>query len=204
MRKSAVLATSAVALTVAGTLVPTQANAAKVNFGSELNETVQPSNSLPGLACDWIDPSVECSYVQNEAYGRPDGGEQAPADGTLKKVRVIAGGPGSFTLQLVKSKLIGGVWNSKVKATGPTFFYNGQSMANWDADVYSTETFRVNMPIKRGWRLAMKTTDTSAIRCSSGGDNTLIHYTALLPGWSFEPVAGTDGCWTLIEGVIKY
>lgn len=204
MRKTAIIATSALALTMAGTIIPTQANAAKVKFGSELNETVQPSNSFPGLYCDPLDLGAYCSFVQNEAYGRPDGGEKAPYSGTLKKVRVIAGGQGSFTLQLVKSKQVGGMWQSKVKAVGPMFEYDGQSNQNWDFDNYKVETFRVNMPIKKGWRLAMRSTDTSAIRCSSGGANTLLHNPPLSYGLGWQNASGDDGCWTLIEGVIKY
>lgn len=204
MRKSAVIATSAAALTVAGALIPTQANAAKVKFGAELTPDVQPSNSLPAYACDWIDPTVQCSFVQNEAYGRPDTGEKAPLNGTLKKVRVIAGGSGSFTLQLVKVKEVGGVLQTKVKATGPTLDYDGQSFLNWDSGVYNVEVFRVNMPIKSGWSLAMKSTDNSAIRCSGGGANTFIHYPALTPGWDFVAPDASDGCYTLVEGVIKY
>ena len=83
------------------------------------------------------------------AYGRPDGGEKAPAQGTLKRVRVIAGGPGSFKLQLVKSKNVGGVWKSRVKAVGPKITYTGQSAENWDMDNYKVESFRVNIPIRR-------------------------------------------------------
>ena len=202
MRKTTTIAASAIALTLAGTVIPTQANAAKVKFGSELNETVQPSNSLPGLDCDPMQP--QCSFVQNEAYGRPDGGEKAPRTGTLKRVRIIAGGTGSFKLQLVKSKNVGGVWKSRVKAIGPKINYTGQSTDNWDTDNYKVESFRVNIPIKKGWRLAMKSRTTSAIRCSSGGDNTLIHTPPLVRRAPFTSATGDDGCWMLIEGVIKY
>lgn len=202
MRKTTTIAASAIALTLAGTVIPTQANAAKVKFGSELNETVQPSNSLPGLDCAPMQP--QCSFVQNEAYGRPDGGEKAPRAGTLKRVRVIAGGPGSFKLQLVKSKAVGSVWKSRVKAIGPKINYTGQSPDNWDTDNYKVESFRVDIPIKKGWRLAMKSRTTSAIRCSSGGDNTLIHTPPLVRRAPFASATGDDGCWMLIEGVIKY
>ena len=202
MRKTTTIAASAIALTLAGTVIPTQANAAKVKFGSELNETVQPSNSLPGLDCAPMQP--QCSFVQNEAYGRPDGGEKAPRAGTLKRVRVIAGGPGSFKLQLVKSKAVGSVWKSRVKAIGPKINYTGQSPDNWDTDNYKVESFRVDIPIKTGWRLAMKSRTTSAIRCSSGGDNTLIHTPPLVRRAPFASATGDDGCWMLIEGVIKY
>lgn len=204
MRKTAVIATSAIALTVAGSLVPTQANAAKVKFGSELNETVKPAKSFPGLYCDPFDRDAYCSFVQSEAYGRPHDGEKAPYSGTLKKVRVIAGGPGSFTLQLVKSRQIGGVWQSKVKATGPVLDYDGQSNQNWDFDTYRVEKFRVNMPIKKGWRLAMRATHSSAVRCPAGGPATWLHTPSLSPATGWHSISRDENCWNLIEGVIKH
>lgn len=201
--KNPTLTSATVALAAAAIVIPVQSAQAKVNFGSELNPTIQPSNSLPGLACDQMDPSTTCSFVMNEAYGRPDGGEMAPVAGTLKRVRVISGGAGSFQLQLVKAREVGGVWQAKVKAEGPQITVTGQSQANWDTDNYKVESFKVNMPIKKGWRLSMKSTTTSAVRCSSGGDNTLLFQPPLTPGSGFRPATGDDGCWTLIEGVIK-
>ena len=139
----------------------------------------------------------------NEAYGRPDGGEMAPVAGTLKRVRVISGGAGSFQLQLVKAREVGGVWQARVKAEGPQITLTGQDQANWDTDNYKVESFKVNMPIKKGWRLSMKSNTTSAVRCSSGGDNTLLFQPPLTSGSGFQAATSDDGCWTLIEGVIK-
>lgn len=94
---------------------------APVKFGSELNPTVQPSNSLPGLACSQDVPGTACTMVQNEAYGRPGGGELAPRTGTIKRIRVIAGGPGSFKLQIAKVKrsTLNGANEAKVVYNGP-------------------------------------------------------------------------------------
>ncbi len=76
-------------------VAPAAGSAAPVKFGAKLDPTVQPSNSLPGLRCI-ADPLrfTPCTMVQNEAYGRPDGGHIAPKTGTIKKIRLIAGGPG--------------------------------------------------------------------------------------------------------------
>lgn len=203
MRTTAAIAASAVALIAAGALLPSQASAAKVKFGAELNESVQPSNALPGMPCIFWDPGASCSFVQNEAYGRP-GGEKAPRKGTLKKVRVIAGTPGTFTLQLVKTKYIGGLQHSVVKAVGPFVQHSGQTDQNWNLGIYKVESFPVNVPIKKGWRLAMVTKGTTAVRCSDAGSRTLVHHPSLGQGWGYQPVSGTDGCYQLIEGVIKY
>lgn len=206
--KKSILATRLVAGTAAATLVgsagllPSAAAAQKVKFGSRLDPTVQPSNSTPAHPCDETMPGATCTFVMNEAYGRPDGGELAPVNGTLKQVRVISGEAGTFRLQLVKAKEVNGVWRAKVKATGPKITLQGQSETNWENDNYLVETFRVNLPIRKGWRLAMKATGTSAVRCSSGGDNTLI-YTPALGRGGYRNATSDDGCWPLIEGVIK-
>ena len=76
---------------VATMAMPAVGTAAPVKFGAKLDSTVQPSNSLPGLPCL---PEVfkyhPCTMVQNEAYGRPDGGHVAPRSGTIKRIRLIA------------------------------------------------------------------------------------------------------------------
>jgi hypothetical protein len=180
--------------------------AAPVKFGAKLNPTVQPSNSLPGLTCTGTQtPGPACTMVQNEAYGRPDGGELAPKTGTIKKIRLIAGGPGSFKLQIAKVKrsTLHGTNEAKVVANGPTIGYQGQTEANFDSGSYKVESFDVNVPVKKGQQLALRGNITSMIRCSSGGDNTLIYTPPLLSGGSFRPATGDDGCWILMEAVIR-
>jgi hypothetical protein len=176
-----------------------------VKFGSELNPTVQPSNSLPAHPCSQLNPGAACTMVQNEAYGRPDGGQLAPRTGTIKRIRVIAGGPGSFRLQVakVKQSTLNGTNEAKVVAAGPKISYQGQSDSNWDSGNYLVESFRVNVPVKRGQQLALRGNYTSMVRCSSGGDNTLIYQPALLAGGGFAPATDTDGCWLLMEAVIR-
>jgi hypothetical protein len=187
---------------IAMMIVPATSMAAPVKFGSKLNPTVQPSNSLPGLRCSEESPGP-CTMVQNEAYGRPDGGELAPKTGTIKKIRLIAGGPGSFKLQIAKVKrsTLFGTNEAKVVYNGPRISYQGQTEANDEAGSYRVETFDVNVPVKKGQQLALKGNITSMIRCSSGGDNTLI-YTPTL-GSAFRPATETDGCWILMEAVIR-
>ncbi|HEU4739731.1 MAG TPA: hypothetical protein VFS54_11730 [Solirubrobacterales bacterium] len=198
MKKIVFTAIAALALT----LIPATAMGAPVKFGSKLNPTVQPSNSLPGLKCSQEAPGP-CTMVQQEAYGRPDGGELAPKTGTIKKIRLIAGGPGSFKLQIAKVKrsTLFGTNEAKVVANGPRISYQGQTETNDESGSYRVETFDVNVPVKKGQQLALKGNITSMIRCSSGGDNTLIYTPPL--GSSFRPATNTDGCWILMEAVIR-
>jgi len=197
--RTGILAAIAVAAMM---IAPALGAAAPVKFGSKLDPTVQPSNSLPGLRCSQEAPGP-CTMVQEEAYGRPDGGELAPKTGTIKKIRLIAGGPGSFKLQIAKVKrsTLFGTNEAKVVANGPRISYQGQTEANFESDNYEVESFSVDVPVKKGQQLALKGNITSMIRCSSGGDNTLI-YTPPLSS-SFRAATNTDGCWILMEAVIR-
>ena len=191
----------AVIAAVAMMIIPALSAAAPVKFGSKLNPTVQPSNSLPGLDCGEV--AGPCTFVQEEAYGRPDGGELAPKTGTIKKIRLIAGGPGSFKLQIAKVKrsTLFGTNEAKVVANGPRINYQGQTEVNDEAGSYRVETFNVDVPVKKGQQLALKGNITSMVRCSSGGPNTLIYTPPL--GSTSRPATETDGCWILMEAVIR-
>jgi hypothetical protein len=202
MKMKTAVASAAIVLMMAGAVAPAQAGGNKAKFGSKLNHSIQPSNSVPGLLCDEMNPTKECTFVMNEAYGRPNTGHKAPTKGKLKKIKVISGDTGSFRLQLVKVKEKNGVLKAKVKAEGPMIHLQGQDQQNWETDKYKVEKFKVNMKIKKGWRLAMKATHTTAVRCSSGGDNTLI-FPAISKGQSWQTPTDDDGCWPLIEGIIK-
>jgi hypothetical protein len=174
---------------------------APLKFGAKLNSTVQPSNSLPGLTCNGPETPLEpCTMVLNEAYGRPNGGEIAPKTGTIKTIRLIAGGPGSFRLMAVKH--INGT-DAIAKRYGQRISYRGQVESAEEEGDYRVESFPVEMKVKKGEQLALRGSITSMIRCSSGGDNTLIYSPPLFLGGSFTPASNTDGCWLLMEAVIR-
>jgi hypothetical protein len=199
-------ALAAALATVAMMVAPAAGMAsAPVKFGAKLNPTVQPSNSLPGLMCEHQAPGASCTMIQNEAYGRPDGGQLAPKTGTIKKIRLIAGGPGSFKLQIAKVQQASLFKTNKAKvvANGPRISYSGQTEANEESGSYEVESFDVDVPVQKGQQLALRGNITSMIRCSSGGDNTLIYTPPLLSGSPFEPATGSDGCWILMEAVIR-
>jgi hypothetical protein len=181
--------------------------AAPVKFGSKLNPTVQPSNSLPGMTCTAEPTKPFCTMVQEEAYGRPDGGELAPKTGTIKTIRVIAGGPGSFRPQVVTVKhsasTLLGATKGKVTFTGPKLTYAGQTEQNYEDDSYNVESFKVDIPVKKGQQLALRGNISSMIRCSSGGQNTLMFTPALTAGGPFHGATNASGCWILMEAVIR-
>jgi hypothetical protein len=196
---------AAAVASVAMMVAPAAGMAAPAKFGSKLDPTVQPSNGLPGLMCSQEAPGTTCTMIQNEAYGRPDGGQLAPKTGTIKRIRLIAAGPGSFKLQIAKVQQATLFKTNKAKVVqeGPRISYTGQTEANEESGAYRVESFPVNVPVKKGQQLALRGNVTSMVRCSSGGDNTLIYTPSLLSGGAFKPATSTEGCWILIEAVIR-
>ncbi len=186
-----------VALAVAAlAMVAVPAAASAATFGADVEPDVQPSNAGTPHKCSGFEGKT-CTWVLNDAYGNP-GGEKAPKSGKLKRIKLIAGAPGSFKLQLVK---VTKSQRAKVVTQGPRIHYQGQSNPN--ADTYEVEKFKVNVPVHKGEQLAIKTKRTSTLRCSSGGDNTLLYNPALKVGHTLQSLGSDDGCWMLIEGVVK-
>ena len=183
-------------IVAAAALMVAPASGSAFRFGSELTPETQPSNAGNGHECQPT-PGT-CTWAMNEAYGRPDGGERSPFSGKLKSVRLIAQVAGSFQLQIVSVKEDN---SAKVVRQGPTINYQGQPAGN--PDTYTIETFPVNVAIKKGQRLAIKTSNNSLVRCSSGGDNSLLYTPPLAPGAGFRATDADDGCWLLLEGVGK-
>lgn len=191
--------TLAALMTLAATFVAlalSAGSAQAASFGSDLDKSVQPSNSVPSHLCE---AAGKCTWTMGEAYGNP-GGEESSKTGYLKKLKLIAGEPGSFKLQIVKQTKSG---HTKFKRNGPKIQYQGQDLSNWNSDQYKVEKFKMHVKIKAGERLAIKTTDTSALRCSSGGPNILQHNPVLRKSDGKRIYDDTDGCWLLMEGKVK-
>ena len=172
------------------------AAASASNFGADVKPDVQPSNAGTPHDCNGFEGET-CTWVLNDAYGNP-GGEKAPEDGKLKQIKLIAGAPGSFKLQLVK---VTNNQKAKVVTQGPRIRYDGQTGP--DDGTYDVEKFKVDVPVHEGEQIAIKTKKTSTLRCSSGGDNTLLYNPALKVGNALQSLGSDDGCWLLIEGKIK-
>lgn len=186
-----VMALGAVALMA----VPATGTAAS-KFGAKLNGTIQPSNSLPAQKCVFGQPAEPCTRVSMDAYNNA-GHERAPKDGVIGKLKLIAGGPGAFRLQLAKAKPSKD--KAKIVEQGPKLHYQGQS----GGDPYEVESFQVHVPVEKGEYLAIKSRKTSMLRCSSGGPNQFLFQPALSVGGPFQTLDYTDGCWLLLEAVYK-
>jgi hypothetical protein len=137
----------------------------------------------------------------NEAVGRPNGGERSPRAGTMIRLRVIAEAAGSFRLQIARARKTGpDRYEGKVVRNGPSISYAGQPDED---DPYRVETFTVNIPVKKGDRLAIRKRATSALRCGGGGDGTLLFYPALAPGGAFRRNTDDHDCLLLLEAVVR-
>jgi hypothetical protein len=176
-----------------------------VQFGAKLSSMTDPANSTPARPCDEMAPGKACTIVENEARERPDSLVTAPKSGTIKQVRLVAGGPGSFQLQIaqLKRSTLLGTNQAKVVATGPTIHYTGPDESDAQEGIYKVESFKVSVPVKKGQYLAIKAKSTSALYCAGGSDNILTYQPSLMPGGSFRPATSTDGCDLLLGATIR-
>src|SRR4051812_6349581 len=164
MRKGITRSVMLAALAALAALLAPATGVAADKFGASLNPSVQPSNSLPTHPCTHQDPGLSCTEVLYDAYGRPDQPD-APRNGVIKRIRVIAGGPGQFRLQIAKVKRssINNTNESKVIRNGPVIRYQGQTDQNFENDVYKVESFPVDVDVAKGQFLAIRTKFTSAL-----------------------------------------
>lgn len=193
-RKFTALAVAVAALAGAG-------SASAASFGADVEPDVQPSNASTAHPCDYAAPGTKCTWVLNDAYGNA-GGERAPTDGELRSIKLIAGETGSFKLQLVKVRADN---SAKVLAKGPRISYQGQDPNMDPDDPYLVEKFKLDrpLPVQEGAQLAIVAKRTSTLRCSSGGDNTLLYDPPLSLGDPFAASSSDDGCWLLLEGNVR-
>jgi hypothetical protein len=204
-RLSVVFGTALMAVAlVASSAAPTFAHSGKV-FGAKLATNTQPSNSMPGRTCD--NPNAKCTWIMVDAFKRPGTrfhGSRAPRNGTIKKIRLIAGGPGSFRLQLaqVKKPANGDLRNARARITrsGRLINYQGQPDAN---EPYVIESFKLNLKVKKGEHLALKARRMRAVRCTSGGPETLLFQPSLKVGGPFKKAGDNSGCNLLIQAILK-
>jgi hypothetical protein len=197
MKTNTIKAAIATALVALAAVPASSLGATK--FGAELTPDTQPSNSsTEGAPCELNDASL-CTRVSMEAYGRPDGGEVASKDGTIKKISVISQGPDTFRFELAKAKPD----SEKAKVVYRSQKLHSQGQTDPNADTYEIETFKVDAPVKRGMYLATESKRSSMLRCSSGGPNQLLFQPALPLSGPFETATATDGCWLLLEATIR-
>jgi hypothetical protein len=200
--------TTLVATAVAAALlaVPAGVQAKTVTFGIRLDH--EPSNSLPAHNCredGSEDPTPICSRVATSEGRSVKGNLRAPADGTIVKFRVRAGGPGTVTFRLARLKsfafdpvLMDWSGFGKSAGAGPTVQVAGNGFAEEGNPI---ETFPARMKVHKGDYLGLDSTATSALYCSGGGNSQAIFATPLNAG--YQRLSDTDGCELMVQAVMR-
>jgi hypothetical protein len=178
---------------------------APVQFGAKLSSMTDPANSTPARPCDEMAPGRSCTLIENEARERPDSAVTAPKTGTIRQIRLVAGGPGSFQLQIaqVKRSTLFGSNEAKVVRNGPTIQYTGPDPGDAEEGIYKVESFKVDVPVMKGQYLAIKAKSTSALYCAGGSSNILTYQPSLAAGAGFRPSTSTSGCDLLLGATVK-
>jgi hypothetical protein len=184
-RSLGIIVSMAMALTMLG--AASGPAAAATRFGAKLDNNTEPSNCCPPHAC--VPAATQCTWILNIAYHRTTA--TAPMDGTIHKVRVIAGQAGHMKLFVGR---LNGAGQGKVTFKGPRIDFLGHGF-----DANKIETFNVSMPIKAGDSIAVRAGSTSALRCDSGSAKIRQFVPALVVGGPFVTETDHDGCYLLVE-----
>ena len=199
-RPSLVISISILALLlVAAQALPATA-VTPTRWGSKLTTNVQPQNFNRYCDDDGA-PHPNCTWMFRHVFDRV-GGEKAPKNGWIDKVRVDACFPGSFRLQLGKVRAKAGSpgdYEAKVNRNSGLISFDGDS-DNCDDGVYEIDTINItDVWVNKGEYFGVKTKTPQALRCNSGSPNVLEFVPPLVPGGGFHDPLDTNGCDPLIE-----
>jgi len=163
-------------------------------FGARLDSNAFPSNAYQGQECP--DPGA-CTRVMNRAYN--GGIVEAPRAGYVDKIKVVGGVPGSFRLFFVKVKP--GTHEAKAVKKGPVIDYQGQpDTAGGDVVI---ETFDIaDISVQKGWRIAIKSSDPSTLRCDSG-NGSYTYQPGLVVGDSYRDETDSSSCAILVKAIYR-
>ena len=153
-------------------------------FGSRLNR--QPT---PAEECRDDRPDRLCSWVMTIAQNAP-GRERAPKDGTIARIRILACSGGTFVLQVARADPANE--RARVIRSGPLINYRGHPDNCGEEEVFRIETFRVNVPVRKGDYLAVVGNKIGFIYNASG-DGTLVFDRPLADGARFRRASEGTG-----------
>lgn len=192
---------STMGIVIAVAMLGTSPSVAGQKFGAKLSANTFPSNAAEGESCDFDDaaPNPKCTWVQNLAFDRGPNAHKAPKDGVIGKLRLISCVPGSFKLQMVR---INGEGHGKALREGPIIEYQGDA-DDCENQTQTIESFNVNVKVKKGEQLAIKTKKTGMLRCDSGGTKIHIFEPPLISGQGYEEPSDDSGCFLLLEAEYK-
>jgi hypothetical protein len=186
--------------------------AGKPAFGAKLSKNSQPSNAESGRKCSQgtvIGSGKTCTWVAKDAF--QNGNKyKAPKNGRIGKVKLVSCVKGSFKLQLARVQRATN--KSRVVRSGPYIQYKADPRqvdgdgdtycGGEDGDDFRVQTFKVNVPVKKGEYIAIKTKKTGTLNCS-GGNGTLVHAPFLPVGGIIKKAKDTMSCSMLVRLVYK-
>jgi hypothetical protein len=185
-----------IAVVAAGALAaPAASQADTVTFGIRLDH--EPSNSLPAHTCEQDGAAMfatTCTRMAISEGRAVRGSLVAPADGTIVKLRIRAGGPDSVRFRL-GHRNARDEWKSA--GFGPVVQLEGRG---YDERT-PIETFRTKWKVHKGDYLGIDSEATSALYCAGGG-NAMAIFSRTLDGMG-QMAADTDGCELLVQAVMR-
>jgi hypothetical protein len=167
-------------------------------FGSDLSSKPFP-NEAGGDSAQTCDesPTTACTHVMVTAYGS-NGKAQAPRDGVIDKIKIIAMDDGEARLFLARINP-NNPDQAKVTRKGPKFSYQGQP----DSGPVFVNTIDIpGITVKKGERLAVKAVKYSGLRGGSGSGQSLEFQPGLVVGAPYAD-ADDDGWFMLITAIYK-
>jgi hypothetical protein len=154
---------SGVVSSIVFALVSTQASSQEI-FGAKFNHQLTPPEFCT------IKKGAMCSWVLMEAQGNA-GHEQAPRNGRIAKIRIVACAPrGSFVLQIARVKPGD---KARVVDTGPVINYQGTKRNCRVSRNFDIEEFDVDVPVRKGDYLAVIATEVRFLYNSSSGPSIM-------------------------------
>jgi hypothetical protein len=182
---------------------------ANTKFGANLNPggtVTQPTAVVNGFSCFDADPDLTVApctrvAVQYGDTGAAQGHVKAPRSGTLKKLKIVASGPGEFKPFLARVKDV-----DSGSHTGKALVHAGGKLRTYQGDdtsPYTIESFPFIVKVRKGDRLAVKSERTSFEKCQTGSLEQLLFQPPLVLFDPFEPSDGDDDCTLLIQAVYK-
>ena len=179
--------------------------ASPAHFGADLSGSIFTNNAYPGSTCDHLltggSGTAKCTWIEANAFhtsGSGVPGAQAPKDGKINKIKLIAGKGGSFTLQIAHFDQ--STHKGQVVTTGPKITYATDPCAS----SCSVQTFAISpIQVHKGDYLAIKTSKASLLDCFTGSLHTALFKPPLVAGGSNVTETGDDGCYMLLQAVYK-
>ena len=147
--------------------------AAAVVFGHPLDKP--PTGGDQPATCDTSGGSTDLGPCTRVATRWP-----APRSGTIDRIRLRAGAPGTLRLVLVRLRSFdraGGTGEARLVSAGALLRAQGRG---------GIEAFRVRLRVRKGDHLALQGSSFPALRCDGGDAEQLL----------FLPPLGADGAWT--------